>query len=272
MGPASAAGFPQGLAMGRLARAKVAAFLALRRVLRRPVRLGYPLDGLSGHFPRAYARRPPEVHYVNAMVEHLRRDYVCFDVGAYLGYYTLLCARYARQVVAFEPLPANLAALRRNVRRNRLANVRVCGLAIGAAKGIVQLRAHQGADSMASAFRTEGACTVEAPATDLDSFCAENALSPDLVKIDVEGGEAEVLRGMERVLAEKRPILFLELHTAYLSEAQVDEILSTLRERSYRVWSWLEDVDPGGHGFWRHQAEVHAARDLRVGATLALPD
>jgi len=257
--------------VGILGRMKVRLALAARRVLQRPLSLCYPLDGFRGYFPAAYRRTPPEVHYVNQMVERLRRDHVCFDVGAYIGYYSLLFARYARAVHAFEPMRANLEVLRRNVALNGLGNVVVHELAVGAEKGTLRLRAGLGPDSMASARRGDGATCVEASQTSLDAFCAEHGVWPDVVKIDVEGCEAEVLRGMQDVLERKPPLLFLELHTAYLAAEEIDALLAALRGRGYRVFSWLEDVAPGGHGFWRHMAEIRAAQDLRVGATLALP-
>ena len=257
--------------MGILSRAKVRLALALRRLLQRPVDLCYPLDGFRGWFPDAFRRKPPEVHYVGQMVEHLRREHVCFDVGAHIGYYTLLFARHAREVHAFEPLPANLALLRKNVALNRLGNVHVHELAVGGGTGTVRLGAGLGPDSMASVLRDDAATCVEVPATDLDSFCAERRVYPDLVKIDVEGYEAHVLEGMAAVLARTAPILFLELHASYLGARQIDTLLGSLRDRGYRVFSWLEDVEPGGHGFWRGLVEVESAADLRVGATLALP-
>ncbi len=257
--------------MGILGRMKVRLALAARRLLERPVPLCYPLDGFRGYFPAAYRRTPPEVHYVNQMVEHLRRDHVCFDVGAYIGYYTLLFARFAREVHAFEPLPANLAVLRRNVALSGLANAHVHAAAVGAESGVVRLHAGLGPDSMASVHRPDGATGVEAPRIALDAFCAERGVYPDVVKIDVEGCEAEVLAGMGEVLARRSPILFLEVHDAYLTAEQIDALLASLRGRGYRVFGWLEDVAPGGHGFWRHMAEVATAADLRTGATLALP-
>lgn len=257
--------------MGILGRAKVRLSLALRGLLRRPVRLGFPLDGLRGYFPGAFARRPPEVHYVLQMVERIRSHFVCFDVGAYIGYYTLLFAKYAREAHAFEPLPANLAVLRENVRLNGLENVSIHPVAVAEREGAVRIGASLGSDSMASARRADAPTRLDVPTTSLDAFCAASGASPDLVKIDVEGLELEVLRGMRGVLDEKRPIVFLEIHTTQLTDEEAGEVFAILGGAGYRMHSWLEDVDPGGYGFWRHMTEVGCAADLRVGATLAIP-
>ncbi len=254
-----------------IARARIRASVFLRGLVRRPVRLCHPLDGFRGYFPRDYARKPPEVHYVNQVVERIRKHFVCFDVGAYIGYYTLLFARFAARVHAFEPLPANLAVLRKNVALNRLDNVSIHAMAVGGGRGRIRMRANLGIDSMASARRAEGDESVEVETTDLDSFCAENGAWPDLVKIDVEGCECDVVQGMQGVLARKHPLLFLEVHTTYVPADSADAMFASLRGMGYRIFSWLEDVEPGGHGFWRNRVEVARASDLKVGATLALP-
>jgi len=253
--------------MGILGRARVVVW---QRLLQRPIRLGYPLHGLRGTFPATFRRRPPEIHYVNQMVERLRRHHVCLDVGAYIGYYTLLFARYGAQAVAFEPLPANLRVLRHNVTLNRLDNASIVDAAVGAEQGTVSLAAGPGIDSMASTRRAEGR-RHQVRQVDLDSFCSEHGLEPDVVKIDVEGAELEVLRGMQHVLAARRPLLFLEVHTACVAEADVDAAFVALRGLSYRIYSWREDVEPGGFGFWRDRFEVEAAGELKVGATMAVP-
>jgi len=259
------------MSTGFFARARARASVAARRLFQRPVRLGYPLDGFVGYFPRAFARKPPEVHYVNQVVERIRSEFVCFDVGAYVGYYTLLFARFARQVHAFEPVPANLAMLRKNVGLNALSNVSVYEVAVGSGRGRLRIRANPGIDSMASARREQGDECLEAETISLDSFCAENDVWPDLVKIDVEGCECEVVAGMASVLARKHPLLFLEVHAAYVAAEAIDAMFGALRGQGYRIFSWLEDVEPGGHGFWRNRVEVARASDLRVGATIALP-
>lgn len=65
------------------------------------------------------------------------RARVTLDVGAYVGFYSLLAAHAnpAGRVLAFEPLPANLQRLRDNVARNRLANVECIGAAVSDSEG-----------------------------------------------------------------------------------------------------------------------------------------
>jgi hypothetical protein len=71
--------------------------------------------------------------------------------------------------------------------------------------------------------------------TTLDDFARENPV-PDLVKIDVEGCEASVIRGAEWLMREVRPSILCEIHNSDLA-AEVSEIV---RARNYRI-EWLDD-------------------------------
>jgi FkbM family methyltransferase len=148
------------------------------------------------------------------------------DVGANIGYYLLLIESVVGatgHVVCFEPEAANLCELRRNVRVNGFANVEVVAAAAGATNGIVALRTGINA---AIVEPGTGDCTV--PLVSLDTALAE---AVDLLKIDVEGYEGQVLAGARRLLVERRPALWLEIHPAMLAPPySVDSILRLLAE------------------------------------------
>jgi FkbM family methyltransferase len=113
----------------------------------------------------------------------------------------------AGRVVAFEPHPANVRALRRNVEANRLENVLVVPKAVSSRDGAAQL---EGRNRATAALGEDG---IDVETLTLDGFCdAHPELEPDLVKIDVEGHELDVLAGAEVVLRRARPALVVELH------------------------------------------------------------
>src|SRR5207248_11549800 len=119
-----------------------------------------------------------------------------FDVGAREGYVTLALARLSAggRVLAVEADPAELARLRRNIALNsslpRPPDVRLA--------------------------RVTGRTGAERDVTLDDlAFSAEGFL-PDLVKLDVEGWELQALQGGERLLAERKPHLVVETHSAEL--------------------------------------------------------
>lgn len=128
------------------------------------------------------------------------------DVGANIGYFTALSAvltgRTGR-VIAVEPEPRNLAALRANIERNGLEQVRLVEAACGEHVGVAQL----GVNSSESGWHrlvshgsaSTGLQTVPVALTTVDEVVAGQPV--DLVKIDVEGFEGPVVAGMGATLA-----------------------------------------------------------------------
>lgn len=142
----------------------------------------------------------------------IRPGAVVFDVGAHVGYHTLRFARLAGRrgkVFAFEPHPENFQLLRRNVARRVLPQVTLVPEAVSDAPGRAAF--HETPLSMGHSLWAlkEHAGTVEVARNSLDGFAAAHGIErADLVKIDVEGGEPEVLEGM-RTLSARSPDLAL---------------------------------------------------------------
>lgn len=134
-----------------------------------------------------------------------------FDVGAHTGYYTVLASLLAGatgQVRAFEPDPRNARFLRRHVRINRCANTVVEEAAVAAHTGRYPFGG--GSGSGTGRLLEDGPLDVRTVA--LDDYCEQQALRPTLLKVDVEGAEAQVLRGAETVLRRHRPVVLLSTH------------------------------------------------------------
>ena len=144
--------------------------------------------------------------------KQVREGALVFDVGAHAGYYTLLSARSvgcSGKVVAFEPNERNLAFLRRHVVVNGLDNVEVVDAAVGIAEG----RSKFDSETSDGHFgRLSDSGSVDVEVVSLDSIFAKRGLLPDVLKIDVEGGEGAVLRGAANILEVGRPIIFLATH------------------------------------------------------------
>ncbi len=147
---------------------------------------------------------------------------MAYDLGANIGYISLLLARLAGQdgrVYSFEALPSNLERLRLNLRLNALEErVTVVPGAVGNSAQPVQfLVGPSGGTGKAqgSAGRQELAYSqaISVPGIVLDEFVFTAGNPPPAVmKIDIEGGEVLALPGMRRILAEARPLVCLELH------------------------------------------------------------
>jgi FkbM family methyltransferase len=138
---------------------------------------------------------------------------VVVDIGAHVGYYSLLSARLLGgrgRVAAFEPDPRNAAFLRRHVAVNRSTRklVKVEQAAVGAANGTARFSA--GTGSGTGHIAAEGEFQVRL--VKLDDYLAAERLAPTHLKIDVEGAECDVLQGALETLRKYKPTLFLSTH------------------------------------------------------------
>jgi FkbM family methyltransferase len=146
------------------------------------------------------------------MARELELGAVFFDVGANVGFYSLLAARRvgpAGHVYAFEPLPANTALLRQHLAMNRIANVEVFEMAIAECSGTA-LFAGEATRAMG---KLEERGTLPVAVATLDGLIAAGLVAPpDAIKMDIEGAEFRALLGAELCFARYRPLLFLATH------------------------------------------------------------
>lgn len=158
--------------------------------------------------------------------EQVKPGAVVYDIGANAGFYTLLAARLAGptgRVYAFEPVPANIARLRRHLSLNRTSNVEVLELAVSDAAGEALFDDAPGY----AVGRLSAAGRLLVKTDTLDQLVASGRLAaPDCLKIDVEGAEASVLRGARQVLEEHRPVVFLATHGPVAHEEATAVLLS----------------------------------------------
>jgi FkbM family methyltransferase len=169
-------------------------------------------------------------------VKHLSPGGTLLDVGAHVGYYTLLSAQLVGprgRVVAFEPNPTNHRFLQRHAALNGCAQVEVVAAAVSDQNGVA--RFDFGTGSGTGHLAEEG--TLEVRTVRLDDFCAERGLRPDAVKIDVEGAELRVLHGAEATLAAARPVIFLSTHGSQVHR----DCLAWLGARGYALAPILGD-------------------------------
>jgi FkbM family methyltransferase len=162
-----------------------------------------------------YGAWEPEVS--RALTSAVRQGMTVFDIGAHIGYYTLLLAKCVGpngRVFSFEPLPGNFDLLRKNVQLNNLTQVQTFNQAVFSRVGEITISVpdDQPNSGNGSVCLDEGVQQFRVNAVSLDAFCEEFLIRPDVLKMDVEGAEYEVLRGAKRVIAQFRPKLLIELH------------------------------------------------------------
>ncbi|MGH9384228.1 MAG: FkbM family methyltransferase [Vicinamibacterales bacterium] len=183
-------------------------------------------------------------YYERPLIEWLKRtlrpDDVFWDVGANVGAITLVAARLCRHVVAFEPDPRSVEALTSNIRINRLKNVEVQAVALGAEGGRAVLHQTGPANTGRTSLIGErgdvvGQTEVTVVRAD-DVIAAHPELAPTIMKIDVEGAEHLVIRGAAELLRGQRvrAIVFEDRRDDKAGPSNA-ELLASLGEGHYRV-------------------------------------
>lgn len=181
-------------------------------IYRSPYRLHVPPDELPLYIDwHGYLDYEPMTR--RALLSALKPGYVMVDVGAAMGYYTLLAAwavGRSGRVHAVEPWPANVRLLEQNVRTNGLQHVTIHPYAAGAVHGSQAVHLTPvgvgGFDPIWPPNMAPKGTQADVQVVPLDDVLD----SPiHVVKIDVDGFELDVLRGMTRLLAENPDLTLL---------------------------------------------------------------
>jgi FkbM family methyltransferase len=172
----------------------------------------------------------------SALGELIKPGMTVYDVGANVGYVTLMLAKLTGsqgRVYAFEALPDNVERLRRNVELNGFNDrVSIFSGAVAVGVGEVKFLVHSSGGmgkAAGSAGRDEQyQREIIVPSTSLDEFVyTQGNPPPQAVKMDIEGGEVMALPGMRRVLAEARPLMLMELHGPESARAAWEALTAT---------------------------------------------
>jgi FkbM family methyltransferase len=189
---------------------------------------------------------------INLVKQHIKQGDVVIDIGANIGYYTLLFAKLVGdtgQVIAFEPDPENFALLHKNVALNQYHNVTLVQKAVSTENSHAQLflcdenkGMHRLYDSVCcqSSIEVETVC--------LDDYLPKLVKKVDFVKIDIEGAEYNALQGMQHILRQYQPKLLTEFSPAALFEYGIKpqtyiDFLTQLDFDLYQVTERLNLID-----------------------------
>lgn len=187
-----------------------------------PIELVSYYEEFAWYYPRC------EMDTKRWFVENTRPDWCILDIGANVGYYTILFSRLAPkgQVYAFEPTLTE-AMLRANLDHHGVTNVEVLKLAVGKQTGVVD-------DAI---FRVWGdnAERQEYPFVTVDGFVEERGLKRvDCLKIDVDSFDFEVLQGAVETMRTHDPYVVVELNHALSRRQQTNaEAMSWLARQGY---------------------------------------
>lgn len=171
---------------------------------------------------RDYFRGDVEPEVQSVLQKHLRPGMVFYDIGANIGFFSLLAARLVGtqgRIVAFEADPEIAARLREHVTRNQVAMISVeekavwsCSDPVSFARADVSTSPDRGLGHVVAEESEKSFGTIHVQAVSLDEYVA-GSVSPDFLKCDVEGAEVEVFRGALKLLSERKPDILCEMHS-----------------------------------------------------------
>jgi FkbM family methyltransferase len=203
-----------------LLRRSVGALRRIRRDSRRSIRVGH-----------ARVAVPRDMRWTIASGEHYERNVtatllhvvelldrpVFYDVGANYGFYTMKLAPQARWVYAFEPVAETFRILSENVAHNGLRNVSAFKLGLFETESEVPINLYSSSGTNSIVLTLPPSHPAKLVGRELirvvrleDLVEREGLLSPDVIKLDVEGAELAALRGARRLIASSSPIILLE--------------------------------------------------------------
>lgn len=176
------------------------------------------------------------------LIESCRGKNCVLDIGGHIGLVALSMSDVISSkglVYCFEPSAINYVYLLKHISANRVQNIKPIESLVGRSNDNVIFFEHD---------RPAGQNSLGGPARDglqylpvhrkqvaLDAFCRDHRLSPEIIKIDVEGAETEVIKGARTVLTRHRPKIFLSVHPRKLEDlgSSTEELVTRLTELNY---------------------------------------
>lgn len=186
--------------------------------------------------PGIMADREYETHVTAVLERELQSDSVFVDIGANMGWFTLLAAGIARQVIAIEPNPLNVQLLYHSLLTNRFDNVWVLPCAVSDRPALLSLNFLRSNGFVSAVGEASGATTI-VQGQPLDALL-KDVEQVDVIKMDIEGHEPIALRGMADTLARCRPVLVFEFHPAAIRDNTGSDpaaFLDSLSDLGYRL-------------------------------------
>lgn len=187
-----------------------------------------------------------EQRILNIFIKNSSQRASClFDVGANIGYYSLLmaCSDPRNKIFAFEPHPSNFKRLNENITLNNRYQIHPLNVALGKENEEIRFYAPHGKISVVASFVQEQTEHFESEVTEtlihqstLDQMIERLKVIPEFVKIDVELFEREVLIGGIELFTRHTPVILIEVHNIQLK-------LESLKLSREKFESYNEDIE-----------------------------
>lgn len=175
------------------------------------------------------------------ILKYTNEDTIFLDIGANIGYYSVLLSDKVKKVYAFEPVTENYLLLNKNIEVNNLKNVTAVHKALSNKNGEVEMfidKLNGGGHSMQINNVLDTNSSEFIPSIRLDDYIeSEGIENINLIKIDVQGAEGLVFEGAMETLKKFKPIIMMEYDPKMLSNFGTDpeKLLNMFKEMGYTI-------------------------------------
>lgn len=173
-------------------------------------------------------REPVATDYLKKL---LNNNSVALEIGANIGYYALIESRLCQKVYAVEPMPSNFDLLERNIKLNGINNIEIFKTAFSDTGGEKTLYVSN-KSNWHSFYKHRKVKSKKIINTDTVDNFLKNKKKPTFVRMDIEGYEFSVLRGMKETLKQINH-LFIELHADILSLNETRGLIDMLKQENF---------------------------------------
>lgn len=191
-------------------------------------------------YPRYRSGRLHEAPITRLLVAELQGKQSFVDIGAHIGWYACIAATLFPdlRVTAFEMDDSTADLLQANAALNS-NTIDIRRMALTDTIGSVSYACPTNRPFSENRIEPSGSATNQTQCTSLDAFSAENAITPDIIKIDVEGAEFQTLNGMAGIIEQNRPTVFVEVHPENmpLFNSRPEDVTKFFSKRGYELSS-----------------------------------
>jgi FkbM family methyltransferase len=219
-----------------LARARHRKDFVVREIQGSKMFLNIRDKGLSSDL---YLRGKREDKATDEFQKRLKPGLVVVDAGANIGYYALMEAKAVGEkgrVYAIEPIPQNVELLKKNIAANGYGNIEVFQMAVGdknGKQGIFLSKQSNLSTFCKNVDLDQSGETIQVDVVSIDSFLEGKRL-PDIVRMDVEGYEYEILKGMEETMKKDRGMqFFIEVHADFMGAEKTIALFKIMKENGF---------------------------------------
>jgi FkbM family methyltransferase len=196
-----------------------------------------------------------EANLSKLFLNYVKPNMVVFDIGSHFGYYSKLSSWLVGdggEVHAFDPTPSTFVMLEKNTKA--LSNVFINNNAVYSSDSSIEILDFGIAYS---AFNTIGVGNLpsdklaeltpdkfDVKAIAIDNYVAEHSKIPDFIKIDAEGAELEILKGMRKTLKKHKPMLTLEVGDINVTDSEISpsrQLVDFMLELNYQCFEYKDE-------------------------------